>query len=761
MSGVSDLEVSAAVRRELSGRRVDLAKLKIRVTGGEITLSGELAFVGLEKSADEVPVEIKFLETRLRAIRGAIGLAFEFENWVRSDAGKWESKSLPAGKGGTPLTGTAFHCPECGVVFRFCPCCGKQLSELDQAHLPSPAGKIPPRPLPRKGEPSRPSFLKPFPISGAGLAPFASPKTSESKLSLRDEPTISKPDSGTPGSAKPQGESVRLPAGGAESPSGKGPSPRPPVFGIPGKPASSPFGTPGSPSSISPRPVPGLSGSPGQRPVAVPFKPISGFPVGAKSSLPEKPGIETSPEKTEKLAQKPVLPSGPSESPAKKNVPGVTEDDRPFSKGEQPRPLPFHPDSASKPSSTPAGTSAPSTLSTPSASDSEDFFSGLPGMSKKPSNESLTSAWNESPLEPPLESPLESSGSKEPAPLEDEKEAKQEAPPAHARPSGKPVHSPDGEIDEDEGPVLPPIKPALKLSPTLKPAPAAVPPVAIDDDDTPLPPMRPAGVSPVKQGGVRAPVGTGFAGKPVPVKPTVAPPPLIEDDDTPLPPMKPLAGKAAPAHPPVSGPVSLDDDDTPLPPMRPPASGAPSTPVHPVSKPVPGRLATPSDIGDDDDTPLPPMRPGAVVPAKPSGSPAKPAAGENPFASLIDAGSSASSAKPGSKAGKPGSGGRESLDDLANLDLGMLDLFQPPGGSKPVSLGAKPGVKPPVKAPAKGPSKEDPLNLGDLLDLGGPGPVSSLGGKPSSPGKPVEKKGSPPDKDSFDMDDFDISKFKV
>lgn len=96
----------------------------------------------------------------------------------------------------------------------------------------------------------------------------------------------------------------------------------------------------------------------------------------------------------------------------------------------------------------------------------------------------------------------------------------------------------------------------------------------------------------------------------------------------------------------------------------------------------------------------------------------------------------------------PASGGKDSLDDLASIDLGMLDLFQMPGAGAPAKPGAKPPAKPGLKLPGKGPSKDDPLNLGDLGDLNldgekKPSPKKGGGGEPINP------------------DDFDLSKFKL
>lgn len=232
---------------------------------------------------------------------------------------------------------------------------------------------------------------------------------------------------------------------------------------------------------------------------------------------------------------------------------------------------------------------------------------------------------------------------------------------------------------------------------------APAPDQAIEDITDLLPPMKPAAVA--------APLlatedfTDDIADLLPPMKPAAAPSlPATEDfsDDIAdlLPPMKPSA-KPAPVKPaPVQNPDPFAglDDDTPLPPMRP---------------------ADTADSNDDDDTPLPPMRPKA------------PARKENkdPFAALFseaDLGLGSDSSDGGAK------------DPFANLDLDLdvLEVF--PSDDQPA-------LPPPT---AKPPADDNPFNIDNIIDL-------------DSPVEDKPKAGKKPAKDPFDLDDFDIDKFKL
>jgi hypothetical protein len=66
----TDLGISAGVRRELAGRRIDLSKIKFPVKAGVVTLQGELCFVGIDKTTDETAIELKFIESSLKMLAG-------------------------------------------------------------------------------------------------------------------------------------------------------------------------------------------------------------------------------------------------------------------------------------------------------------------------------------------------------------------------------------------------------------------------------------------------------------------------------------------------------------------------------------------------------------------------------------------------------------------------------------------------------------------------------------------------------------------
>lgn len=132
----TDLEISAQIRRELSSRRIDLSKIKFQVSSGNVSISGEFCFAGFTKSADETAVELKFLENALNQIKGVKNLKIEFTNWAKNNLGSWEP--ITATKQISPsLTGAnegIFVCQECNTVIKFCPCCGKPLSQIPLAN---------------------------------------------------------------------------------------------------------------------------------------------------------------------------------------------------------------------------------------------------------------------------------------------------------------------------------------------------------------------------------------------------------------------------------------------------------------------------------------------------------------------------------------------------------------------------------------------------------------------------------------------------
>jgi homeobox protein ESX1 len=118
----------------------------------------------MEKNDDETAIELKFIETSLKNITGVKSISFELTNWKKSSAGKWESASASSTTkpGKTVISGDGLHCPECDYVIRFCPCCGKPLSEIS-AHGKHRRSVPPIKPIIRKKRPIPP--IKPKPVA--------------------------------------------------------------------------------------------------------------------------------------------------------------------------------------------------------------------------------------------------------------------------------------------------------------------------------------------------------------------------------------------------------------------------------------------------------------------------------------------------------------------------------------------------------------------------------------------------------------------
>ncbi|MGM0600376.1 MAG: hypothetical protein ACQETH_11255, partial [Candidatus Rifleibacteriota bacterium] len=199
MREATDLGVSAGVRRELTGRRIDLTKLKFPVKNGVISIQGELSFVGMEKTNDEIAIELKFIESSLKSLKGAKEVHFELSNWAKNEAGVWESKGSKNKTGSAPIaTGEGIKCPDCDYVIRYCPCCGKPLAGAAK-HSPSKTKR--PRP------PVKPVARKKRPLS---VPPVAARKPEEKATSEQDNkpkeiksPSISQ--------QQPESESVKTP----------------------------------------------------------------------------------------------------------------------------------------------------------------------------------------------------------------------------------------------------------------------------------------------------------------------------------------------------------------------------------------------------------------------------------------------------------------------------------------------------------------------------------------------------------------------
>ena len=175
--------------------------------------------------------------------------------------------------------------------------------------------------------------------------------------------------------------------------------------------------------------------------------------------------------------------------------------------------------------------------------------------------------------------------------------------------------------------------------------------------------------------------------------------PPFEDMSDLLPPMKPA--KAGPFE---------NIDEIPLPPVKPATA-------EPVSF-------------EDDDTPLPPMKP-----RTPAGKENK-----DPFAALF-------SESDMGLGGGTGEGGKDPFASL-DLDLDVLEVF--PSDDQPALPPAKPaaGSKKPAPGKPAPPVDDNPFNIDNIIDL-------------DTPVEDKPKAGKKPAKDPFDLDDFDIGKFKL
>lgn len=669
MREATDLGVSAGVRRELSGRRIDLTKLKFPVKNGAITIEGELSFVGIEKSSDETAIELKFLESSLKAINGAKEITFALTNWTKNEAGVWESIGARPASASTPTaSGEGLYCPDCDFVIRFCPCCGKPLAG---------AGKNAPSKTRRPVPPIKPVIKKKRPA-----VPFIAPARPV-ETDKNEAPVIPvAPVKPAVAPAKPVVAPVNPPA----APIKPAPAATPTVSPEPARLEPATPVKPAAPTTSKPvmptQPAPATPGIPAARPVA-PVAPVKPATPAEQAKAPEVTAAPPSP------AAPPTIPEDVNKAIDSWNldpVPLDAEDNEasPFPElfnpeAEKPTPTPVAPQSAppiapvrpaapampAKPSAPlpptepvapimPAAPVAPVPPTDSSMPDLSDFDANAFDLSQAaPTSDS--SSTNNSSAEVPNLDQLDISAFVTPEAKEPE------------APKADPVFDLGVDLDQAQSGTLTTTPAGLDERCDF-PTPNAPSPLNSPfdlDDDTPLPPMKPEAI---------------------PASP------FDLDDDTPLPPMKP----AAPADP-------FDLDDTPLPPMK------------PAAPPVAGGF----DL--DDETPLPPM--------KPAGQ-AKPAS-KDPFAALFtDAGSDLSS--PDAAKGK---------DPFAalDLDLDVLEVF-PSNNSEPAP---PPAAKPGSPAAAK-PVDDNPFNLDNVIDLD----------------SPVEdnKKGQ---KDPFDLDDFDISKFKI
>lgn len=663
MKEATDLGIGAAVRRELAGRRVDLGKIKFPVKAGVVTLQGELAFVGIDKTAEETAIELKFIESSLRQIAGVKELVFEIENWSKSEGGTWES----SGQSQSPTSGSSafsgavsgdgLYCDECDMVIRFCPCCGKPLAASAKG-----AGR-PRRTLP----PVKPVIKKKLP----GITPMPAGITAKKE-------TTPMPAAGIPTPTFPKAEPVQ--------------SPPPPL--APAAPV-----IPAAPAApISP---------------AKPVEPLApAIPPTAKPAMPVKP-VSPGAKPAPAIPVKPTMPARPVESPARPVAPApAATPAKPSAPTTAPRPAPAAKPAPAAPDRQPAAPAV--TEKGREETDSMNFDNlnlGLDDESqKKPAAAPVEPAETEVPRPEFMKSEnigddlfgslidnLSQSGKETSDEALEQSTAGQQYPGAG---EGVPDINLDS-LDSFSSPSAATNDPGLSLG---------------DVEDL-LPPAKPAPHAPTK------PAPSVATTRPQSAKSAPAADELADDLADLLPPMKPEtkpaaakpASRPAPAKPaPVKEPDPFAGiEDTPLPPMKP---------------------ADTAGGFEDDDTPLPPMKP-----KTPAGKESK-----DPFAALF------SEADLG--LGTGGAGGEGGKDPFASLDLDLdvLEVFPSDDAPAVPAAPAKPaagGKKPAAGKPAP-PADDNPFNIDNIIDL-------------DSPVEEKPKGGKKPAKDPFDLDDFDIGKFKL
>lgn len=658
MREATDLAISAGIRRELSGRRIDLSKLKFPVKAGVVSLQGELCFVGLEKTADETAVELKFIESSLKNLPGVKEIVFELTNWSKNDSGIWESASAAqtSGGGGAPvLDGEGIVCPDCDYVIRFCPCCGKPLAGAAKSGNARPRRPVMPvKPILKKKRPASPL-----------LSPVVRPVTPGTPVVVAPEALKNLPGNISP--AKPSASPAQPPARAGETVAPVRPAP---TADIPKPPAVSPV-KPAAPDAFAAKPA-----SP---PVSSAVPPTARVPAPAAVANPTvsavKPAPATGPAVKSNLPQpaaKPQTPQQPfhdshglPETPAVTPVPA------------KPAPQPVKPAQAMPPASDVRKTEQPPVFAGPE----------MPVAEELPEDD----------IDTPDFSKFTLGGSESPA-----------------NKAGSP------ELDNLFGSLKTEI-PGLETDLPTESEPTV--PV------TPIPTQPPRQASPAKP-----------AASPAAPQPPKASVPdfnfdaLISGSDTDL----GLPGGETADETPAFDLGSLgqlepqapaEDEDTPLPPIR-QTGGKPAAEAKPATRPA---APPPTDVFEDDDTPLPPMRP--QTPPKDAKG------GKDLFASLFSDGD----LNLGLPANQ-GSGQNKNPFGNLDLELDVLEVF-PNDDAPTLAPSPAPGKKPP--APAKpAPADDNPFNLDNIIDLDSPVEEKS----------PSKKKGI---KDPLDLDDFDISKFKL
>lgn len=672
MREATDLGIGAAVRRELAGRRIDLSKIKFPVKAGVVTLQGELAFVGSDKTADETAIELKFIESSLRQISGVKEVVFELAGWTQTDSGVWESAQSPITSsstvaGSSAASGDGLYCDECDMVIRFCPCCGKPLVASAKSSARPRRSSLPVKPIIKKRPGFTPTTGSNLPSKKEPVAPTVGgmPTSSPTHATPFTPPAPIKPIAPAPATAKPiePAKPTVVPAVPVISTSKPDVTPAAPMAPAPIKPGAAAPVLPAKPPTPAIKPaMPTAPVVSAPKPVITPVaRPQAPVPAAA----PQKPAA---PAPAARPVAPPVSKPAPATSMPPVESPTDAADDMNFDNLNLDVEAPTKPGA---PAAKPAAHAEPRPDFRKSDVLTDDLFGSLIDNLSQSGNASSSEQNDSEDFSLASEGSGTSAGENVPdinLSSLDDFAAPDSAAPEYA--------------SEEVADLLPPKKPA---------APAVEPEPSLDEFADLLPPMKPVAAQPE---------------------------PAMDEFADLLPPMKPKAPAATAARPrPAAKPAATNAepdpfaglDDTPLPPMKPAGS----------------------DSLEDDDTPLPPMRAKA-----PAGKESK-----DPFAALFSE----------SDLGLGGSGGEGGKDPFASLDLDLdvLEVF--PSDDQPAPPPAKPapGGKKPAAAKPAAPVDDNPFNIDNIIDLDSP-----VEEKP----KAGQKK---PAKDPFDLDDFDIGKFKL
>ncbi|GAB4283133.1 MAG: hypothetical protein Kow0029_29120 [Candidatus Rifleibacteriota bacterium] len=510
MREATDLGVSAGVRRELSGRRIDLTKLKFPVKNGVVTIQGEICFVGLEKTIEETAIELKFIESSLKSINGVKEVIFELTNWRKNDSGIWEPTGAKTGGTAAPaIAGEGLHCPDCDYVIRFCPCCGKPLAPGAKVVPAKQRRPIPPiKPVIRKKRPLPPTIpaiptvseIPEKPSQAPGKTDLSMPVAPPKPVTLKKEPE--------PKPIKP-----------AFQPASEEKAPKPavepkPSISTPSKPSAPPDSTTVSgiaKSGLPPAPAPnqppelkkpetnnetadkaGVEGNFFAEPSRESSETkASSAPISGQANLPKATDTEKKPlMPVEAEAPTEIAPEAESSAttikqadsthdhaPAPINEPVAPDLDLQFPAEDSPVP---HQPSVSSPEPQPTA-----------AQTTQDHFAG-PVLKEQPVPV-ISQEKPEAPAEPVNLDQFDLSDFTIPTPQESGGPETSRPAPAFGQVTGDPFTSLDVDnlnLDLDDTP-LPPLKPATSQPSEPQSLGGLDDSFSLDDDDTPLPPMKP------------------------------------------------------------------------------------------------------------------------------------------------------------------------------------------------------------------------------------------------------------------------------